>query len=359
MKNLNTILPFYSAKTEQYRYREDVEKTPLLVVTNTTLIPFIVKRPHSTGALSYWAIIVYTLDDVEVMTIDVVPTGCVLETGVVYDYFEYTGTAFHGNPDLHVLPTGVYYLKVSDHFPNTPVHYYSETFTVLPSVSTFLKLEFHNDTVIDGIPIGFHQVCYIDATLKTPEYLREDTGDKRDGLVVREKQLIMKSYILRELLSTEYFVDALMLVPLMDWVWLTLQSGEVKTFKEIRIKDPEWNSEAYGALGKIELQFIESVVIKKLTYKETGYQEGGDMSAIIKGGFGTTVYVSDSVYRLQVTFDTPFADTLYIPSVPMCYTTDMSAQMEFPRINPGNVQTTGFLIETARACNIRWTAIHL
>jgi hypothetical protein len=350
MKNLNTILPFYDALTEQYRYREDSDVDPCLTVTDTGMIPFCIRRTHNDGTKANITIYVKDL------------TGTIKETLTGNSYLTITtGTAFDhilfstGTSISPALSTGSRYLHIHDEGATTHKDWYSETFIVQNSVTTFLKFEFSNATELSNIPAAFLQIVYLNSTLKTPEYLREDTGDKRDGLIVKEKQVWMKSYTMRSILATEYLVDALMLTPMMDYNWVTTQSGEVMSFDEIRVKDPEWNAEAKGSRAKIELQLIKDVVVKKLSFKETGYGTGGVMSATIKQGMGTTSYASPN-YTYQVTFDTPLEDDQYTPAA---YTSDTGALGEVQIPMCSSILSTGFLITTTTACTVRWSAIHV
>lgn len=347
MKNLNTILPFYDAITEQYRYREDVDVQPCLTVLNTTLIPWVIRREHSDGTTSNLTIKLYDLDGAEKETIS--NTLVTITTGTSYDHILYESAA------ITALSTGARYMVVTDAYPTPDKVYYSETFFVVSSVSTLLKFQFSNTTELSSIPANFVQIAYLNTVLKTPEYIREDTGEKRDGLVVKEKQVVMKSYVLRSIVATEYLIDALMLVPMMDEVKCTTQGGEVMIFDEARIKDPEWNPEALGSRAKVEIQLIKDVVIKKLNFKETGYSGGGggtSMASLIRSGYGVTV-LDDGVYTKSVTFTEAMPDANYTPYA-YAYAVN-GADVQVPYIS--NITALGFQITTLVACNVKWSAV--
>jgi len=364
MKNLSTILPFYDTLAEQYRFREDCDVEPCLVSLDTALIPFCIRRTHNAGTDPSSINVFITPVKNPGATINTPPPpwppghpieihgedfGIVIIPGTTYDIISYAGVALGGT-----IPhaNGGYYLEIVD--LEVDKHWFSETFIVTNVVLDYLKLEFYNTTELSHIPANFHQIIYLNSTLKTPEYLREDTGDKRDGLTVKEKQVMMKSYALRSLLATEYLVDALMLVPLMDYVSITVQSGEVLTFDEVRIKDPEWSAEALGSRAKVELQLIRDVVIKKLSFKETGYGNGGDMTAIVKGGIAETTFHSGE-YEVPIVFDEDMpVDTYGLSVFAMSLDTIPNVQNCYIR----NITTHGFNAVTPVPCNVRWTAIY-
>lgn len=344
MKNLSTILPFYEAIGEQYRYREDVESQPCLVALNTTFLPFCIRRTHSGGTTSNLTLLFYDLEGNLKDT--VAGTVCSITSGSSYDYIIYDSGLLSPT-----LTTGSRYLVVKDDYPDPDKLWYSETFTVLTSVSTYLKLQFSNVYQHGNIPANFSQTLYINNTLKTPEYIREDTGDKRDGILIPEKQVLMKSYKFRVMMAAEYLVDALMMLPLMDTVILTTPAGDVLTFDEVRIPDPEWIEESYGSRAKIEVQLIRDIVIKKLSYKETGISTN-TMDAYIETGVGATTADGNS-FSLTVTFDPDMPDTNYKPDA---FAVDSYLNVQLATFTDLNVN--GMKIWTPVACTVRWSAIH-
>ena len=348
MKNLNTILPFYDAVTEQYRYRSDCDVQPCLSVLNTTFIPFCIRRTHSAGYTSNLTLYFYDLDGVLKDTVTGASAGLTITSGTSYDHITYTGTALN-------ITTGSRYLVVKDDYPAPDKLWHSETFTVVTSVTSLLKIEFYNTLELASICAAFHQIVYLTTNLKAPEYLREDTGDKRDGLLVKEKQVTMKAYIMHSLLAPEYLVDAMMLLPMMDYVTVTTQSGDALTFDEIQTVDPIWEEKSQGAMAHIQFKFIRDIVIKKLSFKETGYSNESNMTAIVKSGLGTTT-ADDDVFSLTVAFDEVMPDTNYTPAAHVIdSTTPLEPQV--PIIPEANITVAGFKILTYIACSVRWSAV--
>ncbi|MCK9220197.1 MAG: hypothetical protein M0P47_09135 [Bacteroidales bacterium] len=350
-KNLHTVFPFYTALLDQYRYREDSEKAPCLTVGSTNFLPFIIRTPHHASLAT--SEIELDLYDVATNTKQATyhwhgNAGFVMNitVGTTYDYVYYTGTAV----TTPALPIGSFYLVVT----HPDEVYYSETFQIVNSLTALVKLEFANNTTLSGISPYFYQALYLNTTLKTPEYIREDTGEKRNGILVKEKQVVIKSEALRVLLAPEYLVDALMLLPLMDNVYVTPQGGSQTTYSEVRMKDPEWIETANGSRAKVEIQLLTVLSIKKLNFKEMGYTE--TTQAIIKGDLGTTVSTG-GLCLLQVTFAEEMPDANYIPAVPYCHAVALPNGTE--EVWVGNIEKTGFAIYTLVPCNVRWTAIHV
>ena len=354
-RNLPTVLPFYDSVSEQYRYRDDVDEPLCLVATSTSLLPIIIRTPHHAGLTE--KDVTFDLYDTATNTKQDkyhwsghATTGFVIAitAGTTYDYVYHTPSTI-SNP---ALPTGSYYLVVK-HPDKT---YYSETFNIVSSVSDCIKLDFANNTTISGIAPYFYQTVYLDSdsSIKTPEYIREDTGEKRNGILVKEKQVVIKSEMLRVLLAPEYLVDALMLLPLMDNVYVTPVGGSQTSYSEIRVKDPEWVESSNGTRARLDIQLLTLLSIKKLNFKEMGYTETTE--AIIKQGTGTTASTG-GLYFLQVTFTEDMPDANYTPAVPYCVGTATPNNAEIPWM--GNITKSGFVIYSLVACNVRWTATHV
>ena len=354
-RNLPTIVPFYEAVTEQYRYRTDVDEPMCLIASSTSLLPFIIRTPHHAGLKV--SDITFDLYDTATNTKQTTyhwnghaSTGFIIaiSSGTTYDYIYHTPSTI-STPSL---PTGGYYLVVG----HPDVTYYSENFNIVSSVSDYIKLDFANDTIISGIAPYFYQTIYLDdnSSLKTPEYIREDTGEKRNGILVKEKQVVIKSEMLRVLLAPEYMVDAMILLPLMDNVYVTPVGGTQTTYSEVRVKDPEWVESSNGTLAKLEIQLLTLLSIKKLNFKEMGYTETTE--AIVKQGIGTTASTG-GLYFLTVVFTEDMPDANYTPAVPYCVSTASPNNAEVPWI--GNITKSGFVIYSLVACSVRWTATHV
>lgn len=302
-KNLNTVFPFYDALTEQYRYREDVTRQPFIISAADHLPPFIIRRLHNTGTT---ANLVFDIVPLNSAVISVTPTILNITAGTSYDYIWYDST-----PLASPIPPDElgYYLHIHDEGATPHKDWYSEVFLTRSSIADLLKLSFTNAEELANIGGGFIQSLYINSILKVPEYPREDTGDKRDGLLVKEKQSLMKADIIRMISVPEYLVDGLMLLPLMDDVSLYLQDGSCIQPLEVRVGDPEWSDERKGAFAKLKITLIESIVIKKLNFKEMGCNCNNGVTGT-QYTQGKRVYLTAGVTS-DITWDVPFANNTY------------------------------------------------
>lgn len=348
MKNLNTCFPFYDALDEQVRFKGALTPVPFILSLNTKLPPFVIRRVHSAGVVADLTVFVYPCNGGNTIEIHGDDFGLSISTGTSYDYIQYLNGTL---PAALPASDGGYYLVVQDAFPATDKLWYSETFGVRTSVSEFFKITFSCNTQLSNILAAFVQVAYFDTFFRAPEYPREETGDKRDGVLIKEKQVILKSETLAIQQSPEYLIDALLLLPLNDIVTVSLASGDY-TYVEIKVKDPEWSDQGFARFGKIELQFINVLAIKKLNFKES--TTGGiDMGYLQQGGPVLTT-ASGRYFTYQVVFDDDMPDTNYTPAAVAVSTGEMT-DAELPKCT--NVTIHGFLITTTIACEVRWSAV--
>lgn len=347
MKNLNTAFPFMDRLDEQVRFKELVDVVPYIICEQARLVPWIIRRPHSTGVIGQISTFFYPLNGDSPLEVHGDDFGITIVSGSVYDYLVYTGTDL---PSLIPIVFGGYYLTVVDSASSKT--WYSETFVVRATVTEYFKITYSNLKQISGIMLAFEQKIYLDKFFKAPEYPREDQGEKRDGVLVKEKQILMKSNSLHLPQIPEYLVDALMLLPMMDSVTVTFNS-ENYTFDEIRVKDPEWSDPAYAVFAKLDLTFISDVVVKKLNFKESNYT-GGDMGILKTGGPVLTTAVG-RYFEYQVVFDEDMPSADYKPDAVATSTGEM-VNGEHPSY--GNITIHGFTIRTTIACEVRWSAAY-
>lgn len=356
MKNLNTILPWYDTKAEQYRWREDVDNDCMVICNPSTIVPWIIRRAHNTGTVAnlIWRTY-FKSNDGELVNDSfaswiTASVELTIVTGTSYDYIVFDGHAL-----ASALPKGLFYFKLTDSADSKD--YYSETINVRDtSVVTengnpvFVRLQFSNDTQLSNILAAFVQWVYLDTNLKAPEWLREDTGDKRDGLMVFEKRVIAKVDVMHLSAVNEYMCDALMLLPMMDNVSVYIDSV-CYTWDEVQIKDPEWLDPLKGSMAKMEIRFVGDVVIKKLNFKEMGCNcsdnTGG--SGMLKNGHGIGVEATGT----GATFTgTPFADTNYYLSI--LAIDALGNRVDCPVVLKA---TTLFTFTPAANCTYTWMAV--
>jgi len=350
MKNLDTAFPFYDALLEQYRYRKGVSCVPFILCPTTNLVPWIIRRPHNAGDgddITVWVTPCNGGTPIEIHGDDF---GLLVTAGTSYDFIYYTGTSLP-NPLPH--NAGGYYLDVEDLTSNK--HWYSETFGVRSSMTDYFYLEFKNDTERGNIAAYFIQGVWFDIDLVAPIYIREDTGEKRDGILVKEKQIKMKARVIRLQMAPEYLTDALIRLDMQDYVAYAT-GGTTSVVKQVIIKEPEFTQESLGLFAKMEIQLIWDIEIKKLNFKEMGYSYGNSSNGITKTGIGETTFHS-GVYELPVAFEEVMPDGNYVPDVPICVTVALPGNPERPIIPLDLITANGFLIRTMVPCYVRWNAI--
>ena len=349
MKNLNTVFPFYDAVLEQYRYKKGIGAVPFILCATDKLVPFIIRRPHSAGTTANISVFVTPCNGGPSYEIHGDDFGLTITSGTSYDHIYYAGTSLPAD-----LPAqyGGYYLNVHD--KTSDKHWYSETFGVRSSMTGYLYVEFKNDIELGGIAAYFIQGIYIDTVMVAPIYIREDEGEKRDGLLVKEKQIKMKAKVIRWTMAPEYLTDALIRLDMQDYVAF-IENSETTTVLQVTVKDPEWTTESMGLYAKFEIELIYDVEIKKLNFKETGYSDPGGNMAEIRQGYGFTVADGDD-FTLVVVFDEPVSSSLYSPGF---YSQARYAptEVQWPKVVDGTQTENGFTVKTDIASFVAWTVI--
>jgi len=311
MKNLNTILPFYDSTDEWYKYRDDImieRKAIRLVCGVKRVMPFIIRRLTTGGTTTTLLFRIANADTGAVIQSPTPATYLNFDTGTTYDNIWYDASADFASD----LPVGAnIYIIIVDSSQTPTKTYYSDIITVVADValSNYTLLEFSNDLSLNNIKGTFSQKIYIDNVFKTPDYLREDEGEKMDGILLRQSMTAQKVLNLWNMPTPEFLIDALVTLPMMDNIELTDINGDCFVPLEVRLKDPEWIADAGGSFAKLCIQFVEWVVIKKGGYKEVACncESGGTSTAVIKEGSASLTASIPSV----VTFATAFADAGY------------------------------------------------
>jgi len=350
MKNLNTILPFYDATTEQYRYRDDIliERQQLRLVCSTKrLIPFIIRRATTGGTTATLSFRLVNAVSGSTLQSPVAATYLSVDVGAVYDYIMYTALV-----DFAVdLPLGTkLYAQVQDSSQTPTKTYYSEVLMVVPDVTDYIKVEFWDDELLNGVKANFKQHIYIDNSFKVPDYLREDEGEKVDGILMRQKMTLQKVLNLYDMITPEFVLDSIMALPMMDYVQVTNLLADCIVPLEVRLKDPEWIADTGGSFAKLNMQFVEWVTIKKGGYKEVACNCSSGNTAVINWGIDAlTAGVPKSI-----TYDNPFSSvSSYALSKMNAY--DANGNPVTPLITAHT--TTYFTVTVLEDATLEWTAI--
>jgi hypothetical protein len=158
---------------------------------------------------------------------------------------------------------GQYYLRMID----MGISYYSEVFTVVQHISSYLKIEWYNDDDLvfdDGRFVfnnpRFHNYLYFATEVGKPEYTFEEEGESRDGFFFPEKQISEKRYKCT-ILAPEYLCDVMRLIRMCDHVRITDKYGRIYDCDQFLIT-PEWQDQ--GDLASVEIEFETDTVVKKI-----------------------------------------------------------------------------------------------
>ena len=258
-----SVLPFYTNIDEQnhrksYAYGEIY---PLFSQAGM-LLPFQIQRTHRNNAISQ--VRLYRKDGSLVSTL----TQAMTEAGLQVVPFSAYGYDIILFPAVFPISQvnwmdGQYYLTVRDGVQT----WYSEIFTVVQNISSYLKIEWYNDDdlVFDGGRFvfnnpQFHNFLYFATEVGKPEYTFEEEGESRDGFFFPEKQLSEKRYKCT-ILAPEYLCDVMRLIRMCDHVRVTDKYGRIYDCDQFLIT-PEWQEQ--GDLASVEIEFETDTVVKKI-----------------------------------------------------------------------------------------------
>ena len=258
-----SVLPFYTNIDEQnhrksYAYGEIY---PLFSQAGM-LLPFQIQRTHRNNAIRQ--VRLYRKDGTLVDTL----TQAMTEAGLQIVPFSAYGYDIILFPAVFPISQvnwmdGQYYLTVRDGVQT----WYSEIFTVVQNISSYLKIEWYNDDdlVFDGGRFvfnnpQFHNFLYFATEVGKPEYTFEEEGESRDGFFFPEKQLSEKRYKCT-ILAPEYLCDVMRLIRMCDHVRVTDKYGRIYDCDQFLIT-PEWQEQ--GDLASVEIEFETDTVVKKI-----------------------------------------------------------------------------------------------
>lgn len=263
--NFNILAWYNSLDKQNHRKFYVYGKIWGLVSPNNALLPFQVVR--NTTASGIIGLDIYKLDGTFVRSVLSDVNIKVLKFDG-YDIIKYHGDTF-SNP----LPIGKYYLKMMDG-TNT---WYSEVFSVVPDISSFIKLEYWNNDNLyykDGhidYSEGFKFCCYLCTAIGKPGYNFEEELTERDGYKFIEKQVSSKVYNMT-FAAPEFICDALRLVRMCDNIRIT-DKDDVYKILSFTV-DPKW--EDNGDLASVDTEFETDTVVTKITNVLNGPSEGGE-----------------------------------------------------------------------------------
>ena len=283
INNNISVLPFYTNINEQ-NHRKSYAYGAVYPLFSQAgmLLPFQMIRPHRIGNPT--SIVLYKKDGTFVYEL----LNAMSEAGLQIIQFETLGYDVIIYPAIFPLSYGInqqgvkeplsmtdgqYYLRMID----MGMSYYSEVFTVVQQISSYLKIEWYNDEdlVFDGGRFvfnnpRFHNYLYFATEVGKPEYTFEEEGENRDGFFFPEKQLSEKRYKCT-ILAPEYLCDVMRLIRMCDHVRITDKYGRIYDCDQFLIT-PEWQDQ--GDLASVEIEFETDTVVKKIGSGRSVAQHG-------------------------------------------------------------------------------------
>lgn len=273
INNNISVLPFYTNINEQnHRKSYAYGAVYPLFSQAQMLLPFQVIRTHSD--LPVTQIFLCQRDGTHILSLFTSMTEAGLQVksfaSLGYDVILYHanfplsyGITPQGNRETLTMQDGQYMLEMTDgqHI------WYSEIFTVVQDMSSYLKIEWYNDDnlVFDGGQFvfdnpQFHNYLYFATEVGKPEYTFEEEGESRDGFFFPEKQISEKRYRCT-ILAPEYLCDVMRLIRMCDHVRVTDKYGRIYDCDQFLIT-PEWQDQ--GDLASVEIEFETNTVVKKI-----------------------------------------------------------------------------------------------
>lgn len=266
--NILGVLPFYSDKKYQDRYRYyGYGYVFPLISPSDKLLPFQIITPIYVSPTVVKTIVKVNEDGTETESaITFTASGTTITDYAIYHY---NGVVL-GTP----LAEGRYYLKITIE----GVTYYSEVFTVVGSdMSNYLKLEWWDtDTMLfDGGAIWYNSdnyknTLYLPTTVGKPTYQFEEEGEERNGYFFAEKQISKKQYAF-QFLAPEYLCDALRFLRMHENIQVT-ENGIVYPINQIET-NVEWQEQ--GNLASVTVTF-QCATVAKVIGRNNVILTGGD-----------------------------------------------------------------------------------
>lgn len=265
---LPTVLPFYTNKRNQNRFKENAMKNcnfKLLSPSNRPL-PFMIQLPKSSPKPT--SIVLFNCDDS--VSYDISENISKLKA-VDFDDFAYcynNGQVSWTYAGLKMNFTGSFYLQIVIN----GVNYYSEVFCMTTEISSnssdvpffsnrFVKITYSDTKDIDPIRYrnGFVQEIYLDTFIHVsePEIEEETEADGLGNKNVTFSKLTMKQKI--EVLVPDFVKNALMTLPMHENVFVYEQNKREGKIDRTKVTP---TIDETGAFSTVELIFETDILTK-------------------------------------------------------------------------------------------------
>jgi hypothetical protein len=130
-------------------------------------------------------------------------------------------------------------------------------------MATYIRLDWNNTCDLGNIYYGgsFVNTVFFEADIGEPEYsIKEEGHENEEGIFIAKIQKRIKSYKF-EVFVPEYVVDALVLMPLHDNIFISLTNGlYYSRIRNVEVT-PTW--EFNGCMATVEIKFQQDDQVVK------------------------------------------------------------------------------------------------
>jgi hypothetical protein len=264
-EELTTVLPFYTNKRNQERFKENVAKNSVLKILSPSnaLLPFMLKLPKSSPKPTSFKII-----DMNGTETDLSNNISKLK-GIDFDdfaYCYYKGEELTFKYEAFEQPLnlcGFFYieLKIDD------VHYFSEIFFMSQDIKAnefsdkYVKFEYWDEKDIEPLRYrnDFKQIFYLDTFIHTsePEIEEENEVDGLGGQIPTFTKFTIKQKI--EVVVPDFFKNAIMTMQMHDEIFVYEKNKRQGKIDRIKVTP---NVDETGASFQVEIILETDILIK-------------------------------------------------------------------------------------------------
>lgn len=262
---LTTILPFYTNKRNQERFKENVAKNCVMKILSPSnaLLPFMLKLPKSSPKPTSFKIV-----DLNGRETDLSNNISKLKAfdfdDFAYCYYNGQELIFkHEDFEQTLDLKGFYFIELMI----DGIEYFSEIFFMSGEIKTsgfsdrMVKIEFYDESDIEPIRYrnGFRQVFYLDTFIHTsePEIEEENEVDGLGGQIPTFSKFTIKQKM--EVVVPDFFKNALMTIQMHDEIFVFEQNKREGKIDRIKITP---TADETGASFSVEIVLETDILIK-------------------------------------------------------------------------------------------------
>lgn len=265
-EELITVLPFYTNKRNQDRFKENVAKNCALklLCPSNALLPFMLKLPKSSPKPTSFKIV------------DLNGTKTDLSNNInklkAFDFDDFAYCYYNGDELVFKHETfekplemfGFFYIEITI----GQIIYYSEMFFMSKEIKStqfsdkIVKIEFYDEKDIEPIRYrnGFKQVFYLDSFIHTsePEIEEENEVDGLGGQIPTFVKFTVKQKM--EVVVADFFKNAIMTMQMHDEIYIYEQNKREGKIDRIKVTP---TADETGASFNLEI-ILETDILTKI-----------------------------------------------------------------------------------------------